>query len=142
MNKEDLIIEAEYADIILTLLRPPYMISSITKLVFISFCIKWESSISSYKNRSRDFVDVFYKNISLKLLTHCEDICKIFHFIDILKNTGLITVNEDKIELIAEIQHYPVNKFLQFCDGKIPNPIIEVNKLDVKATLEEVIRYV
>lgn len=142
MNKENLILEAEYADIILTLLRPPYMITSIAKLTFISFCIKWEDNISSYKNRSKDFVDVFFRNISLKLLAHYEEIYAIFHFIDMLKTTGVAIVNGDEIEMIVELPHHTENKFLQFCEGKFPNPIIEVNRLDVKATLEEVIRYV
>lgn len=59
MNKEKLLREAEYADIVLTLLNSPYAITSITKLIFIAFCIKYESNISAYKNRSKDFVDVF-----------------------------------------------------------------------------------
>ena len=142
MTKEKLVLEAEYADIILTLLQPPYMISSITKLVFIAFCTKWENSISTYKNRSKNFVDVFFKNISLKLTAHYEDICTMFHFVDMLRDTGMVTVNGDKIELVSEISHHPENKFLQFCEKKLPNPIIEVNRLDVKAMLEEVIRYV
>lgn len=28
------------------------------------------------------------------------------------------------------------------CSGKTPNPIIEINKLDATAVIEEVIRYV
>ena len=47
MNKEKLLREAEYADIVLTLLNSPYAITSITKLIFIAFCIKYESNISS-----------------------------------------------------------------------------------------------
>lgn len=39
MNKEKLLREAEYADIVLTLLNSPYAITSITKLIFIAFCI-------------------------------------------------------------------------------------------------------
>lgn len=85
MNKEKLLREAEYADIVLTLLNSPYAITSITKLIFIAFCIKYESNISAYKNRSKDFVDVFFKNISLKLSAHYDDIELILHFVDILK---------------------------------------------------------
>ena len=59
-----------------------------------------------------------------------------------LKTTGVAIVNGDEIEMIVELPHHTENKFLQFCEGKFPNPIIEVNRLDVKATLEEVIRYV
>ena len=142
MNKEKLIREAEYADIILTLLSSPYAITSITKLIFIAFCVRHESNISVYKNRSKDFVDVFFKNISLKLSAHYDDIELILHFVDILKNTSKVSIGGDCIELNAEFTHSPENHFLQFCVNKVPNPIIEINKLDAKALLEEVIRYV
>ena len=128
MNKEKLLREAEYADIVLTLLNSPYAITSITKLIFIAFC--------------KDFVDVFFKNISLKLSAHYDDIELILHFVDILKNTSKVSINGDYIELSSELTHLPENHFLQFCAKKLPNPIIEINKLDAKALIEEVIRYV
>ena len=87
-------------------------------------------------------MELFFKNISLKLLAHYEDICIMLHFIDMLKTTGIATMSGDDIVLVVEMPHHPENKFLQFCESKYPNPIIEVNKLDVKAMLEEVIRYV
>lgn len=142
MNKEKLLREAEYADIILTLLNSPYVITSITKLIFIAFCVRYESNISAYKNRSKDFIDVFFKNISLKLSAHYDDIELILHFVDILKNTSKVSISGDYIELISEFKHLPENHFLQFCAKKVPNPIVEINKLDAKALLEEVIRYV
>lgn len=142
MNKERLLQEAEYADIVLTLLSPPYAITSITKLIFIAFCIKYENNIPSYKKRSKDFIDVFFKNLSLKLSAHYNDIELILHLIDILKNTSKITISGDYIELNEELAHTSENHFLQFCSQKHPNPIIEINKLDAKALLEEVIRYV
>ena len=142
MNKEKLLQEAEYADIILTLLGSPYAITSITKLIFIAFCVRHESNLSSYKNRSKDFIDVFFKNISLKLSAHYNDIGLILHFVDILKNTSKISIVGDSIELGVELTHSPENHFLQFCAKKVPNPIVEINKLDAKALLEEVILYV
>lgn len=142
MNKQKLLQEAEYADIILTLLNSPYAITSITKLIFIAFCVRYESNISAYKNRSKDFIDVFFKNISLKLSAHYDDIELILHFVDILKNTSKVSISGDYIELISEFKHLPENHFLQFCAKKVPNPIVEINKLDAKALLEEVIRYV
>ena len=142
MNKEKLLREAEYADIVLTLLNSPYAITSITKLIFIAFCIKYESNISAYKNRSKDFVDVFFKNISLKLSAHYDDIELILHFVDILKNTSKVSINGDYIELSSELTHLPENHFLQFCAKKLPNPIIAINKLDAMALIEEVLRHV
>lgn len=142
MNKNELLLEAEYADIVLTLLHPPYNITSITKLIFISFCVKHETNISAYKNRSKDFVDIFFKNISLKLSAHYEDVSVILHFIEILKNTSKVIIEKDQITLVEEMKHPTENRFLQFCIKKVPNPIAEINKLDSKALLEEVIRYV
>ena len=112
------------------------------QLIFIAFCVRHESNLSSYKNRSKDFIDVFFKNISLKLSAHYNDIGLILHFVDILKNTSKISIVGDSIELGVELTHSPENHFLQFCAKKVPNPIVEINKLDAKALLEEVIRYV
>ena len=61
MNKEKLLREAEYADIILTLLNSPYAITSITKLIFIAFCVKHENNLPTYRNRVKDFIDIFFK---------------------------------------------------------------------------------
>lgn len=142
MNKEKLLREAEYADIILTLLNSPYAITSITKLIFIAFCVKYEKNLPAYRNRVKDFIDIFFKNISLKLSAHYDDIELILHFISVLQNTSKVSIDGDYIELNAELIYFPENSFLQFCAKKIPNPIIEINKLDAKALLEEVIRYV
>lgn len=142
MNKSKIVLDAEYADIIITLLQEPYSISSITKLIFIAFCVKHEDNLSSYKNRSKDFVDCFFKNISLKLSAHCGEIENILCVINMLKNTSIVTVENDGITLINNFGHKSENRFLNFCVDKIPNPILEINKLSAKALLEEVIRYV
>ena len=134
--------DAEYADIIITLLQEPYSITSITKLVFIAFCARHENNLSSYTNRSKDFVDCFIKNISLKLSAHYDELSNILCVIDMLKNTDIVRVDDDSIELIKHLKHEQENRFLKFCAKKIPNPILEINKLNAKALLEEVIRYV
>lgn len=143
MKIETVITEAEYTDIILTLLESPYNISSLTKLTFIAFCVKHEDNKSAYRNRTKDFVDTFIGNVSLKLTARYEEIKMIFHVFKILENAKIIKIVNDSIEVIGQIpNHTYENEFLKFCNGKIPNPIIEVNKLDSKALLEEVIRYV
>lgn len=142
MTIDDLVLESEYADILISLMQPPYNISSITKLVFIAFCSKYEKNLASYKNRSKDFVDIFFQNISLKLSAHYKDISCIMHVIDILKKTSKAKIDGDHIELKLDVQIQTENDFIKFCKVKIPNPIIEINKLDTKALVEEVIRYV
>ncbi|MDL2272974.1 hypothetical protein LJC34_00220 [Oscillospiraceae bacterium OttesenSCG-928-G22] len=142
MTLNEVITEAEYADIVITLLKPPYEISSITKLVFISFCVKNETNQSQYKNRTKDFVDVFFSNISLKLTAHNQEILQIIRVIDKLNKTSKVSINDDEIRLIHEFDFQTESNFLKFCKAKKPNPINEINKLDPKALVEEVLRYV
>lgn len=143
MKIESLITEAEYVDIILSLLESPYNISSLTKITFIAFCVKHEDNKLAYIKRTKDFVDTFIGNVSLKLTVRYEEIKMIFHVFKILENEKIIKIVNDSIEVIGQIpNHTYENEFLKFCNGKMPNPIIEVNKLDSKALLEEVIRYV
>ena len=61
MKLNDVIKEAEYADIILSLLMEPYQINSVTKILFFAFCIRYEDNFAAYRNRTKDFVDVFLK---------------------------------------------------------------------------------
>lgn len=142
MMLDEVISEAEYADIIITLLKPPYEISSITKLIFIAFCVKNETNQPQYKNRTKDFVDVFMSNISLKLAAHNQEIMQIIRVIDKLNKTSKVSISQDEISLIHEFDFQTESNFLKFCKTKNPNPINEVNKLDPKALLEEVLRYV
>lgn len=143
MKFESVLLEAEYTNIILTLLETPYNISSVTKLTFIAFCVKHENNMLSYRNRTKDFVDTFISNVSLKLTAHYEDIKIIFQVLKILQDSQIIDVEKDEIKVVATIpSHTNENDFLNFCSDKIPNPIVEINKLDSKALIEEVIRYV
>ena len=142
MKLNDVVIEAEYADIILSLLGEPYYVSSVTKIIFMSFCIRHEKNMRLYRTRKKDFVDVFFRNISFKLTTEYKDIRKIIHIIDILNKTNKIKVDGDIIMVQEEISHVSENEFLILCTLKNPNPIIEINKLDATAMIEEVIRYV
>ena len=114
-----------------------------TKLTFIAFCVKHENNMLSYRNRTKDFVDTFISNVSLKLTAHYEDIKIIFQVLKILQDSQIIDVEKDEIKVVATIpSHTTENDFLNFCSDKIPNPIVEINKLDSKALIEEVIRYV
>lgn len=142
MRLNDIIKEAEYADIILSLLVEPYRINSVTKMIFFAFCIRYEDNFASYRSRTKDFVDVFFENISLKLATNYKDIEKILCILKMLVRTGKISITGDKIEVIDELEHNTENDFIKMCSGKTPNPIFEINKLDAIAVIEEVIRYV
>lgn len=142
MNKNKLLNQAEYIDIILSLLKSPYNIKSISKLIFISFCVKHEDNIKAYTNRKKDFVDIFFEKISLKLTTHEEEIIDIITAIDILNKNSKVKITGDNIIVDSDINFITENLFLNRIKDKVPNPIIEINKLDTKALLEEVIRFV
>lgn len=142
MNNQKLLKQAEYIDIILTLLQPPYELSSVSKLIFISFCVHHGDNIQSYAHRHKDFVDVFFENISLKLTTHQDDLVDIITAIDILNKNSKVIINSDYIQIKDGFHTHSENVFLNKLKDKVPNPIVEINKLDTKALIEEVIRYV
>jgi len=142
MEANDVVSEAEYADIIITLLSPPFLISSIAKLVFIAFCVKHENELSRYYSRTKDFVDVFISNVSIKLSVHYQEIRQIVNMIDMLNKTSKVSVNGDNIKLRERFAFQTENEFLRFCSSKEPNPIGEIDRLDAKALIEEVLRYV
>ncbi len=142
MNEQLLLEEAEYMDIILSLLQKPYNIDSLIKIVFISFCIHNESDLLKYSNRKKDFVDTFIENISFKLEVNKSEIVSIFKVLDILKMQGIIDIVGDRIFRKKSIEFKTQNLLIQKCALRELNPISETNKLDAKALLEEVIRYV
>lgn len=138
----DLLLQSEYVDIISELLKEPYRIDSVLKMVFISFCVRNESR-SSYRNRKTDFVDALLENLNLKLLSHPDELQSIFEVLNKLKKCGWINTVNGKIEILKEPTGVKCeNKFLTGCKGKDINPIVEVNKLDDRAFIEEVLRHV
>ena len=141
MNKY-LLEEAEYMDIILSLLQEPYNIDSLIKIIFISFCIHNESNLLKYTNRKQDFVDTFIENISFKLEVNKNELISIFGVLDILRKQKIIDIVGDKIIGKKTIEFNTQNPLIQKCASSELNPISETNKLDSKALLEEVIRYV
>jgi len=138
----DMLLQGEYADIILELLEKPYNVDSIPKIVFLSFCIRNETQ-TSYRARKTDFADALLSNLSIHLLSHPDELKNIFEVINKLRKCGWIKTEEGKICILREFKKNKCeNRFLDRCrEGKI-NPIIEVNRLDDKAFIEEVLRHV
>lgn len=138
----DLLLQSEYADIIIELLNEPYYVNSVAKIVFLAFCIRNEAQ-SSYRNRKTDFVDVLLNNLNIKLLSHPDEMRSIFEVLSKMKKSGWITTDHGIISVLKEFDKKKCeNRFLLGCRGKDINPIIEVNKLDDKAFIEEVLRHV
>jgi hypothetical protein len=142
MMANELILDAEYADIVITLLKRPYSVSSLTKLIFISFCVKNENSFEKYHRRTKDLIDAFISNVSLKLSSHSHELKSIVRVIHLLNKTRKVIIAGDDIKLIHDFNFKTENAFLVYCETKIPNPIEQVNRLDRKALLEEILRYV
>ena len=138
----DLLLQSEYADIIIGLLNEPFEVSSVVKIVFMSFCIRNESK-SSYGNRKTDFVDTLLRNINIKLFSHPEELACIFEVLNKRRKCGWIATMDGKVYALKKLPKIKCeNKFLVNCKGKDINPIIEVNKLDDRAFMEEVLRNV
>lgn len=141
-NVNDLLLQSEYADIIIGLLKKPYDVDSVVKIVFLSFCVRNESR-PSYRKRKTDFVDAMLDNLNVKLLSHPNELRCIFEILNKLKKCGWICIQGGRIRILKDlgILRYE-NKFLVGCRGQDPNPIVEVNRLDDKAFIEEVLRHV
>ena len=138
----DLLLQSEYADIIIELLKDPYNVDSVVKIVFLAFCVRNEQQ-ASYRNRKTDFVDALLNNLDIKLLSHPDELRCIFEVLNKMKNCGWITTENGTILIHKDFdKSKSENKFLKGCRGRDINPIIEVNKLDDKAFIEEVLRHV
>lgn len=138
----ELLLQSEYAEIMIELLEEPYRINSVIKIVFMSFCIRNEMR-SSYRNRKTDFVDELLSNLSIKLLSHPKELGGVFAVLNMLETCGWIRIDSGIITVLKDLADFKCeNKFLKGCKSKEINPIIEVNKLDDKAFLEEVLRHV
>lgn len=141
-NMNDLLLQGEYTEIIIELLKEPYNVNSVVKIVFLAFCVRNEKQ-TSYRNRKTDFVDVLLDNLNIKLLSHPDELRNIFEVLSKMKKCGWITIEGGKISILKEFDKLKSeNKFLVGCRGKDINPIVEVNKLDDKAFIEEVLRHV
>lgn len=138
----DLLLQGEYADIMVELLKDPYNVDSVVKIVFLAFCVRNETQ-SSYKNRKTDFVDVLLNNLNIKIFSHPEELKAIFKVLNKLKKCGWIAIEDGRIIILRELSKSNLeNRFLAGCKGKDINPILEANKLDDKAFIEEVLRHV
>ena len=140
--KNRLVLEGEYLEIILELLGDRYKINSLTKLVFMSFCVR-NVKKRAYMGRKKDFIDVFFASINIKLLSHPNEIKAILEVIHKLKTSGWIQIVNDEVEVLKNLKGFEcANDFLISCRDRNLNPIIEVNKLDRKSFTEEVLRHV
>ena len=139
MKKNDLVRKAEYIDIMLSLMSKPYNINSITKLIFFSFCVR---HMLSFKSRSNNIVEEFFSNLSIKFQLNYYEIDDILWVIELLEKNKMVEVEGDNIQFVDSREYKSKNELLKQLANRNVNPILEVNKLDASAVIEEVIRYV
>ena len=135
---------AEYVEIEVGILQEPFSIKSINKLIFISFCVYHQANYGKRYNRL-DITQTFFRTLSGRLLTNINDSQVIMSGVLLLEKSGLIEVDEKgSIKVYDDLKTLtPNNPFLQkFMSKTMENPIFAVNRLDDKAFMEEVIRYV
>lgn len=138
----DLLLQGEYADIIVELLNEPYNVNSVIKMVFLAFCVRNEAQVS-YGKRKNNLIDVLLNNLNIKFLSHPNELSSIFEVLNKMKKCGWITTEGGRISVLKEFDKPKTeNRFLAGCRGKDINPVVEVNKLDDKAFIEEVLRHV
>jgi len=140
MNK-DIINEAEYMDIVVGLLNAPFFLDNIVHLIFIAFCVKHKIKGRKYFS-GKNVIDKFISNINLKLMVHTRDISIILNIIDKLVKCNFIKIVDSKIYILKPIAVELQNEFLLKCKSKKNNPILESKKLDSKAFIEVILRYV
>lgn len=139
MKKNDLVRKAEYIDIMLSLMSKPYNINSITKLIFVSFCVR---HMLSFKSRTNNIVEEFFSNLSIKFQLNYYEIDDILWVIELLEKNKMVEVEGDNIQFVDSREYKSKNELLKQLANRNVNPILEVNKLDASAVIEEVIRYV
>lgn len=141
-NMNDLLLQGEYADIIVELLNEPYNVNSVIKMVFLAFCVRNEAQVS-YGKRKNNLIDVLLNNLNIKFLSHPNELSSIFEVLNKMKKCGWITTESGRISVLKEFDKAKTeNRFLAGCRGKDINPVVEVNKLDDRAFIEEVLRHV
>lgn len=146
--KSNLLLRAEYANIIVILIKKPYSFNSITKLIFTSFGVK-HALVHKYSNRKMDFIQTFLSSLSVKLTSHPEELVAILDVISTLEDNGWIKVSNDTIQVGKNFlnnkkisNNIRKNSFLKNIEKKEINPLEQINKMSVNSFLEEVLQYV
>lgn len=139
---KDLLKLATYTDINVGLIQSPYSIRSISKIVFIAFCVYYQGG---KRYNKLDIMQTFFSTLSGKLLAHIDDLEIIIRSIMMLEKSGIIKVDENGMIVVSDNLNVLKchNSFLKkFSSKEKNNPILSVNLLDDRAFMEEVVRYV
>ena len=137
MNKDEMLVEAEYTKIIYSTVNYIKTIS-ITQVVFSSFCVK--RCMSSGDNLGHLKYNVFEKSLGrlrTQFLIYKDDFRIIFDVINILRKTGYLEIDNGNVSITEKrIKDLPV------IETKHAKMLSEIGKMNDAWFLEEIINYV
>lgn len=142
IQKTNNMIEKEigYFDVIYSLLKYPYNVNSLIKLVFLSLAINNTFDISTLCNRKQNLAKELLSNL-LNISNNFEcEMTSVLNIIDKLRKSDTIKINGDKIELVKNIEF---QSFSSFINSKNSLEIIKsVTNLSTESFMGEVLKYV
>lgn len=124
--KNNLLKEAKYADIIMTLINPPCNITSLFKLIFLTLLFS-DKNINEITKSKYNIINNYIGNSIFLLIQKKDDIKIIYDILFRLESMQLISINQDIISINKMIESPDINNI------KKANQILnKLNKLDNK----------
>lgn len=124
--KNNLLKEAKYADIIITLINPPCNITSLFKLIFLTLIFS-DRNINEITKSKYNIINNYIGNSILLLQQKKDDLNIIYETLHRLESIHIISINNDIITINQIIQTPDINNI------KKANQILnKLNKLDNK----------
>ncbi|MDY5051247.1 MAG: hypothetical protein SPF17_07465 [Candidatus Mucispirillum faecigallinarum] len=122
--KNNLLKEAKYADIIMTLINPPCNITSLFKLIFLTLIFS-DKNIKEFKQSKYNIINNYIGNSIFLLIQKKDDIKIIYEILYRLESIQLISINQDIISINKKIETPDICNL-----KKLNNIISNFNNLD------------
>lgn len=122
--KNNLLKEAKYADIIMTLINPPCNITSLFKLIFLTLIFS-DKNIKEFKQSKYNIINNYIGNSIFLLIQKKDDIKIIYEILYRLESIQLISINQDIISINKKIETPDICNL-----KKLNNIISKFNNLD------------
>ena len=124
--KNNLLKEAKYADIIITLINPPCNITSLFKLIFLTLIFS-DRNINEITKSKYNIINNYIGNSILLLQQKKDDLNIIYEILYRLEAMQIISINNDIITINHIIQTPDINNI-----KKADQILNKLNKLDNK----------
>lgn len=124
--KNNLLKEAKYADIIITLINPPCNITSLFKLIFLTLIFS-DRNINEITKSKYNIINNYIGNSILLLQQKKDDLNIIYEILHRLESIHIISINNDIITINNIIQTPDINNI-----KKADQILNKINKLDNK----------